>query len=134
MKVLGLLVDVTSNPGKVIPVEVDEEKLDSFYSILNCSTIDITFRKIGDRTFNIVCDDNGLLRPSPIISAVSASGKPMFVGNVFICNHYKEHLTSLSEDDIDYIAFHVLISLVTDPKNRSRHKIYPIISDVDFVT
>lgn len=132
MKVRGVLINVESNPGRADVVEIEAE-LDKFYAILRCNTIDIVIRKIGGRAFNIVCDDEGLLKDSPIISAVSKLGQPTLVGNLFICNHYKSNLVSLSDADIEHIHNHIMVSMISDPKDKNKTAIRPLLVDVEHV-
>lgn len=83
-KLLGVLVDVYNE--KAQELEIDDE-LDSFYKILDCSCIDIVQRHIGSRikkSFTIVCDDEGLFRDPPKISAIDNLGQAQLVGNIFI--------------------------------------------------
>lgn len=137
MKVHGLLLDVKSNPGKLREVDVDEGDLDEFYKILDCRLIDIVTYKIGGRAFDIVCDDEGALMESPIVSAISKRGVPMLVGNLFICNHYRDHLTSLSEADIDHIlSCLTIVSGVKRQKDGSRIgdiHVHNVLTDVEYM-
>lgn len=61
-----------------------EKSLDGYYDLLKCDTIDIVSRSIGGQYYDIVCDDEGLLNDSPIVSAIGIDGTPMLVGNLFI--------------------------------------------------
>ena len=132
MKVKGLLIDVKNNPGKVREVEVEEGNLEELYSILDCRIIDIVQRKIGEKVFDIVCDDEGALVENPIVSAIGKDCRVMLVGNLFICNHYKEHLTSLSDDDAAYIVGKTMVASYAKPTERVFHT-NPILTDVGYV-
>lgn len=108
-KLLGVLVDVENE--KVEAMEIEDE-LDSFYKILNCSTIDIVVRRIGGRhkkVFDIVCDDEGLFKEPQKISAIDNLGNVQLVGNIFITGTAddKGNLTSLSPSDVAYIKSRV---------------------------
>ena len=128
MKVRGLLLDVETRPGRIKEIEIEEENLSEFYSALNCGTIDIVTRKIGGRVFDIVCDDEGLFKEHPYVSAIANDGRYMLVGNLFICNHYKAHLTSLSEADVDYIMKNIMIVGATTHSHS-----YPALINVSYV-
>lgn len=93
--------------------------------------IDIVQRKIGDKVFDIVCDDEGLLLDNPIVSAIAKDCRVMLVGNLFICNHYKEHLTSLSNEDEQYILSKVMVASYAKPHERTFHT-NPILTDVGY--
>lgn len=133
MKITGLLIDVMSNPGKIKEVEIEEERsLSDLYEALGCSTIDIVVRRIGGRPFDIVCDDEGLLKEAPRVSAVAANGEYMLVGNLFICNHYKEKLTSLSKEDVKHICSNVSVAGWAIPGSKEI-VIAPILRNVSHV-
>lgn len=97
----GILINVYEGYVKVVEVE---KTLDEYYRILGCNCIDITRRKIGNKTFEIIVDDEGALKTRPIISAVDSYGNPALVGNLFIVKFNGiDNITSLSEQDIGYI-------------------------------
>ena len=50
MMIKGVLIDVVNNTVKVVKID---KKLESYYKILNCNTIDITSRYIGDKLFDM---------------------------------------------------------------------------------
>lgn len=79
--------------------------LDDYYSALNCEAFDIATRKIGEKYFDIFCDDIGLFREDPVVTAVDTAGKPMLVGNLIFANHDGQGNTvSLSQEDVDMIV------------------------------
>lgn len=80
-----------------------EDDLQTYYRILNCDCIDIVHRNIGGKFFDIVCDDEALLKENPQFRAISKCRRDGLFGNLFICNHDGENLSSLSEDDIRLI-------------------------------
>lgn len=96
------LVDVENGYAGLDHVE---DSLPSFYEKLNCTTIDIVSRTIGGKPYDIICDDEGLLKENPTVSAMDAERKPMLVGNLLICGPADEegNLTSLTRDDLDHI-------------------------------
>lgn len=65
-KLFGVLLDVQNS--KVQKIEI-EDSLDEFYRILNCSLVDMPVRKIGNKYFTIICDDEGLFAEDYKISA-----------------------------------------------------------------
>lgn len=132
MKVKGVLLDVRAPRGSVSVIDLEEDDLEEFYEALNCNTIDITTRGVGDRKFVIVCDDEGLLQENPTISAIGPDGKFTFVGNLFICNRYKEHLASLSVDDINHILKNVIVISMAQYKTSETHT-FPVLTNVQYV-
>ena len=104
-KITGILIDVINNKASVVTVE---DALKSYYSILHCDLIDIQTRRIGGRTYTIVCDDEGLLKKPVKISALNDMGDPMFVGNLFIVKTGDDYeLTGLNDDDIKHLNQHI---------------------------
>ena len=101
-KLKGVWLNVATEEAKVIEINDD---LDEFYRTLHCDTIDIVRRRIGRKHFNIICDDEGLLKYNPKISAVDETGKIMLVGNLFIVSgeDNEGELLSLTNEEIEYI-------------------------------
>lgn len=107
-KLRGVLVDVEKETVSVVEIH---DKLDEFYRILNCDCIDIVARRIGKhpagrpKRYNIVCDDEGLLKAPTKISAIDNMGHPMLVGNLFIVGgtDHEGNLISLDQTEAAYI-------------------------------
>lgn len=104
-KLFGILVDVHKETAQAM--EIDDE-LDSFYRLLDCTCIDIARRRIGSRhgkAFDIICDDEGLFRDPPKISAIDGQGTVQLVGNIFITGQadWEGNLTNLTKHDVKYI-------------------------------
>lgn len=101
MSVRGFLIDVeNSNP---YVVEIDGS-LDSYYQILKCDMFDIATRRIGENYYDIYCDDEGLFKCNPIVSAMSPNNHPMLVGNLFITKTDDEGETiSLTDQEIEEV-------------------------------
>ena len=105
MKCIYLNVEEQALP-KVIDIEDD---LKVFYNLIGCQYVDITRRKIGDKYYDVICDDEGLYKENTIISAVDNTYKPMFVGNLIISKADDEGgLIDLSETDIKQILRHAI--------------------------
>ncbi len=102
MKAIYLNVQENKEP-EVIDIEDD---LDTFYRLIACSCIDITRRTIGDIDFNIICDDEGFLKPNPKISAIDKKGRFMLVGNLIIVSANVTddgELTGLDNKEIEHL-------------------------------
>lgn len=103
-------IDVTSatNLTKCKHYEAKEidDNLSEFYEIIECDCIDIVKRKIGNKYYNIVCDDESLLKNNPTISVFhpNDSGLNVF-GTIIIAGEEDEHgnLTSIDDCDIKNI-------------------------------
>lgn len=79
--ITGVFLDAKNGEAKVITVP---DKLEEYYKMLDCETIDIVTRKINHVPFSIICDDEALLRERPIVSAVDANLQAMLFGNLFV--------------------------------------------------
>ena len=77
----GYLIDVLDDMSGPITIS---NTLDALYNVLNCDLIDIPYLTLGTKEFCVIVDDEGLLKNSPKISAVSDTGKPMLVGNLLL--------------------------------------------------
>lgn len=75
----------------VKPATMEHPDLPELYRLLNCDCIDITSRKIGKHYYDIICDDDGLLKDSPTVTAIDVKTcRPMLVGNLLITKHNVE--------------------------------------------
>ena len=105
----GVLVDTINNKIETRKLFTDEDTfLHEYYKILNCDTIDIISRKIGNNYYDIICDDEGLLKdmlmPSMIILDGNGKIVQFLVGNIFIVKHdgngNEKSLTNAEIDEI----------------------------------
>ena len=110
----GYLVDVLDDLSGPITIS---NTLDALYNVLNCGLIDVTYLTLSGKDFCVIVDDEGLLKNSPKISAVSKTGKPMLVGNLLLVSaDGGEDFESLTPDDINLIEKHIhLIATAQNP-------------------
>lgn len=104
-QITGFLVDtegVIGNPKGDIRTTIKavtiDKSLESYYKTLHCDLIEIPSYKFGGKTYDVICDEEGLLRQQPVISAIDKNGKPALVGSLFIVN---TGVRSLTEADIE---------------------------------
>lgn len=97
--VTGMLIDVKNNKAGLVTIP---DELEDYYRILGCQYIDIYQRKIGDRWYTVVCDDEGALKSDAIVSAIDVHGALAFYGNLFIVSgrHDDAELHSLTDSEI----------------------------------
>lgn len=94
-----------------------EGTLEEYYKYIGCSCIDIVTRKAGDTYFDIICDDEGLLKDNPRISAVDMQGNPMLVGNLIFTHTDDEGETvEVTDEDVATIMDEVGIAVSSDDK------------------
>ena len=104
--VKGVLVDVTRT-GKMFNLEF-EDNLENIYKLLDVDLIDVATRKVGDKVYDFVVDDEGLLKGGAIPSVFDKDQQPMLVGNVLILNSDDEgNFASLTDDDIENLQSHL---------------------------
>lgn len=115
----GVLIDVTANKVEVKQIEYDtsnENYLDEYYKILNCSTFDIIQRKFGNYILDIYCDDEGALKEN-ITSAVTTNNGEILehiYGNIFIVSHDDGNTISLNELEIKSVIRNIQLILDDD--------------------
>jgi len=96
------LVDVENE--KIGAIDIEPE-LDEYYRVLCCDTIDVATRSVGGKYFDIICDDEGLLKDRPKISLVDKHGKAMLVGNLLFCHHDENGETvGLEESELAFLS------------------------------
>ena len=89
-----------------------ENNLETYYSIIDCDTIDIVSRRFAGRYLDVICDDCGLLTDNPVATAVDTGYHPMLVGTLIIVRHNEEGETiSLTEEDLKAIRKSVAMVL-----------------------
>lgn len=128
----ALLID--SKNGQVSEVELDDQKphLEQFYELLECRLIDIAYRNIGGRFFDIIIDDEGLFADDPKVSALNSKREPVLVGNLLFCNHDGEgNETSLSEEDIAHLMDHVAVARQQMPDGSEGEPLV-VMMDVEY--
>lgn len=108
--------------------------LEDMYREIGCDTIDITTRKIGGKVFDIIVDDEGLLKEDPQISAVykrkDGSCEPALVGTLIICSHDEEGNTiDISLEDHMLLCDRIRIIVVEDRETGKRHENHVIQLD-----
>lgn len=116
MKIKVLKIDVELT-GEISELEIEREDYKVLQKELNVDLFDIVSRKIGDKYYDIVCDDEGLLKSNPKISAIFNTGYTVnnpvnigLVGNLLICGKTDNEgeLTGLTYEDVHNIKKHTI--------------------------
>ena len=108
----GILIDPERN---TFGVRTIEDTLPNLYDLLHCDLIDITERVVGDTPVSIICDDEGLLRDDPWVSAATPAGHPALCGALFVVasgTDEEGNLLSLSEMSQRRVLEHIKNGLV----------------------
>lgn len=100
-KIRGLLID--EKTGKVSVKDVDDD-FRALQQVIDADFFDIASRKIGDKIYAIVCDDEGLLKDRRITAVNLGYSDDILVGSLFICNELGPELASLLDVDIKRIT------------------------------
>ena len=127
--VKGFLIDV--HEPKKSNVVVFNDTLENIYEMLNVELIDVAERQIGKHTYDIVCDDEGLLKPN-YPSAFDTKGKVQFVGSLLLVNHDDEgNFASLTEEQVQEIKENFRVCVVSNDEGKPRA--YGVLINVEYV-
>lgn len=98
---IGILFNVRRNEVHFVDIQ---DKLETYYSLLECDCIDMVHCVIGGKSYLIVFDDEGLLKDKAIVSAINSFWSPMLVGNLLVLNEGKNGtVTGLTAADISNV-------------------------------
>lgn len=91
------IFDAETNRLRIQDIKDD---LEEFYGIIKCNTIDIVTRYIKGVRFDIICDDEGLFKENPVVTAYDIAGRPMLVGMLIFAHHDDEgNMTGITTED-----------------------------------
>ena len=111
-------------------VTVFEDTLENIYGLLSVDLIDVTERQIGDFTYDIICDDEGLFVNERLPSAYNSKCEPQLVGNLLLVNHDEEgNFTSLTDEQIEDLKKHLFVC-VTEWKEKVH--VYHALKGVEY--
>lgn len=127
--VKGFLVDI-NNPKKS-DVVVFNDTLENIYEMLNVDVIDVAERQIGKHTYDIICDDEGLLKQN-YPSAFDSKGQVQLVGNLLLVNHDEEgNFASLTEEQVQEIKENFRVCVVSN--NEGKPRAYGALVNVEYI-
>lgn len=103
---------INTNTGECGTIEI-EPSLEEYYRLLDCLCIDIVVRRVGGIVFNIVLDDEGLLKPNRV-GGVARDCEELLAGNLLLfgvdeLTHDLRSITEHEAQTIDENVFGVLI-------------------------
>ena len=86
-----------------------EKSLEGYYKLLNCDCIDIARRSIGGKMFDIICDDEALLKADPVPAAADPQGRVQLFNRLFVVAFDgMEDIRSLTDDEINHVLRHCI--------------------------
>ncbi len=101
----SLLLSVEKQKAEFVDIPFDFEKI---YSLINCRTIELAYRKIDGIIFMFCLDEEGLFVENQKISAVDTKMQPMFVGSFVLFGLDDEgEPRDLTENEIQVLVRHV---------------------------
>lgn len=83
-----------------------KDDVHEFYRLIGCDCIDIARRWVGGLEFDIVVDDEGLLKDRPSVTMVDATLTPMLVGTLLFFGHEGCDLRSLTDREAEVLVTH----------------------------
>lgn len=98
--------------------EVEANGLEDYYRLMEVDIIDIVTREIGGKFYDIICDDEGLLKEKPIPTMFDSEKQPMIFGNIIIAGLADDegNMTDLTDEDIVRICGSLAVVTVLDEK------------------
>lgn len=83
---MSKLVDIYFVDSKTMEVKrmKVEDKLDTYYKLINTDSIEVIARNINGNITQIICDEEGKLKRSQYISGMSDDNRETLVGNLVI--------------------------------------------------
>ena len=98
------------------PVEIEDE-LETYYRMLNCDTIEIHTIALGPESieYDCVMDEEARLKVESRLSAIDCGLRAVFLGSLMVVGKAdgKGELTSLTDDDIEYIESECVRNIAT---------------------
>lgn len=98
--------------------EVQANGLEDYYKLMEVDIIDIVTREIGGKFYDVICDDEGLLKENPIPTMFDDEKQPMIFGNIIIAGlaDGEGNMTDLTDEDIVRICGSLAVVTVRDEK------------------
>lgn len=96
--------------------EVQANGLKDYYRLMEIDLIDIVVREIGGKYYDVICDDEALLKENPIPTMLDTERMPMIFGNIIIAGLADEegNMTDLTDEDIVRITSNMGTITLTD--------------------
>ena len=109
---------IDENTGEFGTIEV-EPRLEEYYRLIGCECIDIVTREVGGTGFNIVVDDEGLLRGGDVTAASLTTGE-VLVGTILLFGIDDEgDLRPLTDTETNTIRTEMCVGIMGDGTMRN---------------
>lgn len=100
-------IDVVNQEFKAV---VMEDKLQNYYNALHCDCIDITQIEVEGVEFDVICDDEGLLKEN-ITPSIYINDDYMIFGNVLLCHSENGELTTILPWEISMLKQNLALAI-----------------------
>ena len=102
----------------------EADELPKLYRLLHCDLVTIPRYRIGGELYDIIADDEGLLKESPKV-ALFLDGQPTIAGRFIITRYNDEgEQIGLDDSDIDRILEHTKTIIVTTEQDDGEHTMH----------
>lgn len=119
--ITGVFVDPLE---RIAEVRTVRKELDAYYGLLGCSCIDIANWGVGDKRFDIICDDEALLKEGTVASALDRHGRPMLFGPIFVVKFDgAQDETDLTQGEQELVLSNVRNSVIIHDRGCSLIKV-----------
>lgn len=116
---------VNANAVKFGTIDI-EPTLEEYYRLLDCDCIDIVVRRVGGIPFNIVLDDEGLLKPNRVGGAATDCDE-LLMGNLLLfgVDDVTHDLRGLAEHEAQTIEGSVVVAIL---QHEDGYSIGPVLA------
>ena len=109
-KIHGFLINADTHIAAEVAFEAG---LDNYRDLLGCHRITFSTLLIGGKIYDIIADDEALMKRPALISGVDKKGEPMLVGNLLVVGLADDEgeVTTLTPDDVKNIKKNLLVTI-----------------------
>ena len=88
---------------------VDPQNLQDYYKLLNCSSVDVTNKKISDKQFNLIFDEEAELLETRRPSAMDDYGQAVLFNNLIIAGEgsFAGDFKDITDEEIEYVKKYI---------------------------
>lgn len=103
----ALILDAFNKDVRV----VDPQNLQDYYKLLNCSSVDVTNKKISDKQFNLIFDEEAELLETRRPSAMDDYGQAVLFNNLIIAGEgsFAGDFKDITDEEIEYVKKYIHI-------------------------
>lgn len=101
----ALILDAFNKDVRV----VDPQNLQDYYKLLKCSSVDVTNKKISDKQFNLIFDEEAELLETHRPSAMDDYGQAVLFNNLIIAGEgsFEGDFKDITDEEIEYVKKYI---------------------------